>query len=271
MVFRSLEEATGTLAKLYDHRTVSGAVARGTSHLAGPVPVSDHVVRTTRRRGRRGTCTSVRGGVCKSSRPTTSRPPAGKLAENERDLEGLAERTRYPACLKVVSDDLVHKSDSGGVELNIPGPEALREAYVRLLERVRSRAPDAAIAGVLIQSMVSGGKEVMVGARRDRRVRTVCRRRCRRRLHRGARRPCDSHRAGVKRPKPARCSPSSPTRRFFGALRGEPPCDTESIVDVVLKVSELMCAHASIREIDINPLMVDANGATAVDARVIVG
>ena len=93
--------------------------------------------------------------------------PRHALARSLEEAVEAAEHVGYPVVLKVVSPDIVHKSDVGGVVLGLRSEEEVAEAYARIVENVKKRAPEARIYGILVQHMVPEGVEVIVGATRD--------------------------------------------------------------------------------------------------------
>jgi acetate---CoA ligase (ADP-forming) len=192
-----------------------------------------------------------------------------RLAADAKALDEMAGELSYPVCMKVVSDDIVHKSDSGGIVLGIDGPAALLEAHAKLLADVTRRQPGADVAGVLVQAMAGKGKEVMIGAKQD-----------------PVFGPCLIVGAGgiytevvadfafrlapIGADEAAAMIDDIDFAKILHGVRGEDPCHLPSIVDALLRVSQLVVTHPAIREIDINPIIVDAAGALVVDARIIL-
>jgi acyl-CoA synthetase (NDP forming) len=192
-----------------------------------------------------------------------------RVAHSEEELESVADEMRYPVCLKVVSADVAHKSDAGGIRLGIGDRDSLVESYRSLLAEVAARAPGAKVAGVLAQAMAPAGKEVMVGARKD---------------------PVFGHclvlGAGgvyteVFGDHAFRLAPIGEAEalemigelkfaRILDGVRGEAPAHKPSIVKALLRLSQLVCDHPEIEELDINPLIVTDRDAVIVDARIIL-
>ncbi len=191
-----------------------------------------------------------------------------RLARSEEELAAEAGALTYPLCLKAVSSDILHKSDSGGIILGINDERELIEAYRELHANVGRQEPGARISAVLVQTMAPKGKELMIGAKRD-----------------SAFGPCLIVGAGgiyteVLGDFAFRLAPITEEEAYgmigelnfakiLGGVRGEPACYLPAIVEVMLKVSHLVCAHPEIREIDINPLIVNERTAVVVDARII--
>lgn len=173
----------------------------------------------------------------------------------------------YPVALKVLSPDIVHKSDVGGVRTGLADADQLRAAYAAMDDEVRRRAPGAAIDGVLVQRMVPAGREMIAGITRDplfgplvmfglggvfvEAIGDV--------VFRLA--PIGAHEAramidGI------RAAP------ILGAVRGLPPADVDAIATVLRRLSQLAVELPDVAELDINPLIALPGGAIAADARV---
>jgi acyl-CoA synthetase (NDP forming) len=193
-----------------------------------------------------------------------------RLAKNEIELLKAADALAYPLCLKVVSDDIVHKSDSGGIRLDIVNRQGLVDEYRAMLTDVAHFYPTASIQAVLVQVMSSKGSEVMIGAKRDP-VFGPC-------MVLGTGgifteiigdyafrlAPVTAAEAGTMIDE-LRLAP------LLKGARGGTPCHLPSIVEALVKVSQLMKIRPEIVELDINPLIVDHRGAVVVDARIFLG
>lgn len=197
--------------------------------------------------------------------------PQTLVAHGVGEALEFAARVGYPVALKIVSTDIVHKSDVGGVTLNVRDAESLKREYAGLIERISSTRPQARIEGVAVQPMVTKrfGRELLIGVARDPAFGQV--------ITFGA--------GGVAvellRDYAVGLPPLSPrlaeelierTRiaALLGPYRHIPGVDRGAIIDVLIKVSEMVCALPWLAEMDINPLSVDAAGAVALDARVVI-
>ncbi len=174
-----------------------------------------------------------------------------------------------PYVLKIVSPDIIHKSDVGGVKLNVSG-EALESEVEELISRVRSNAPEAEILGVLVMEMAEEGVETLVGLTRDPQFGPVVAfglggifvEIYRDVSFRLAPIPIEEVREMIREVK---------AYKILRGYRGRPPADIDAIADVIVKVSELGDKYPEIMEMDINPLIAYPRGALAVDVRVILG
>lgn len=191
------------------------------------------------------------------------------LARTREEAERLAEAIGYPVVLKIVSDDIPHKSDVGGVQLNLRDREAVGAAYDRILQNVRTRRPDARIEGVSVQRQAPPSIEVIVGLTTDPQFGPV--------VMFGL--------GGVLvevlqdvafRVVPLTARDAREMIRevkgfaLLQGYRGAPPADLAALESLLLKVSELAQRHPEIAELDLNPVFAYPNGAVAVDARVVL-
>ncbi len=194
-----------------------------------------------------------------------------RLAASVDEAGRAAQAMGFPVVLKIVSRDILHKSDVGAVRLGLGDVDAVEDAAREMLTHVRAALPEARIEGFSVQEMMRGEAEVIVGIRRDAQFGPIVM------LGLGgiaveilrdfAVAPAPISRAGVHRMIAGlRSAPL-----FFGA-RGRPPLDVEAIADAVERVSWLGSDFgARLVDLEINPLIVGAKGAVAVDARAVLG
>ena len=172
---------------------------------------------------------------------------------------------------KILSTDLTHKSDVGGVRLNLSTAEETREAVEAMLTQIKARRPDAAIQGVVIQPMInrSGAHELILGLSEDPVFGPI--------MLFGAGGTSVEAVADKAIGLPPLDGPLArdmiESTRIFRLLRGyrdQPPADMEAIVACLERLSLLAADFPEIRELDVNPLLADRNGALALDARIVV-
>jgi acyl-CoA synthetase (NDP forming) len=192
-----------------------------------------------------------------------------KVAKNEAEAARFAEEIGYPVVLKIVSPDIIHKSDVGGVIVDLKDAEDVRNAYKQILENVRKHSAKAKIVGVLVQEMAPPSTEVIVGAIKDPQFG-----------------PSLMFGLGgifveVLKDVTFRVAPISEDEaremitevRAYPLLRGyrnTPPADIDAIIRILLNTSRLVMKHQEIKELDLNPIMVYEKGAKTVDARIIL-
>ena len=183
----------------------------------------------------------------------------------------LAEQIGFPIAMKVDSPDLPHKSDAGGVRLNIKNAPAVRNAYHDIIETVQKRHPTAKIVGVSIEPFLSrpNGRELMIGVFRDPIFGPV--------ITFGAGGldvEIFSDRSVALPPLNKFLAKdlieSTRASKILDQFRNMPPADREALKEVLLCISEMVCELPWIMEMDLNPLIVDENGAIAADARIVI-
>jgi acetyltransferase len=194
--------------------------------------------------------------------------PMTRVATDEEEAVMAAREIGLPVALKLVSADISHKSDVGGVRLDLVDEKSVRSAFNQIIGAARAAHPDASIEGVLVQKMIHGGQELIVGVRRDpqfgplalvgsggievellRDVSTGIAPLS----HARAERMLDGTRAGVR----------------LKGWRGHPAADRKAVIAAMRRVSQIACDFPEIDELEINPLYVlpDGQGAFSLDVR----
>jgi acetyltransferase len=180
-----------------------------------------------------------------------------------------AERIGYPVALKILSPDISHKSDVGGVQLNLRDEPALREAVDAMLRRVRDKRPDAQLAGFTVQTMASRpqAQELIVGASVDPVFGPVL-------LfgQGGIAVEVLADRAiglpPLNRVLARELIGRTRVSRLLAGYRDRPPADLDAVCDVLMAISQMLADLPELAELDINPLWADHTGVLALDARV---
>jgi acyl-CoA synthetase (NDP forming) len=192
-----------------------------------------------------------------------------KVAKNGTEAVKFAKKIGYPVVLKTISPDVIHKSDVGGVIVNLKDAKDVQNAYKQITNNVKKHKPNAKIVGVLVQEMAPQSTEVIVGATKD--------------LQFG---PTLMFGLGgifveILKDVTFRIAPVTEVeaREMITAVkaypllkgyRNTPPADIEAIVKILLNTSRLVMEHQEIKELDFNPIMVYEKGAKTVDARIIL-
>jgi acyl-CoA synthetase (NDP forming) len=198
--------------------------------------------------------------------------PSGGLARTADEAVAIAKKIGYPVAMKAQAAALAHKTEAGGVALNLTNDAAVRETWKKVSDSVTKHQPGLVLDGMLIEKMAGKGIELMVGARRDRQwgpvilvglggiwveaigdVRLL---------------PPDLPEAEI-----AREIRKLKSAKVLGKFRGAPARDVEAVAVVVATIARLMLTVPEIVEIDINPLVVHAKGegVTALDALFVTG
>jgi len=199
------------------------------------------------------------------------RIPHSILAKTADEAVSAAEAIGYPVVMKIASPDILHKSDIGGVRLNVRDAEQVRDLFDLLTYRAQRYMADARIWGVLVQEMVSKGKEVIIGVNRDPQFGPL--------LMFGlggiyveVLKDVTFRIAPVSRQEATEMINEIRSYHLLRGVRGERASDLKAIVDAILRVSQLVTDFSEIVEMDINPLMVHeaGKGAVAVDMRFVL-
>jgi acetyltransferase len=182
-----------------------------------------------------------------------------------------AENHGFPVVMKINSPQLSHKSDVGGVRLNITNAQAVRTAYNELLDEVAQKAPQAQIDGVLVEPMYSSrhGRELLVGVTRDPIFGPIIT------FGAGGTAVEVLHDRAVALPPLNRFLAESliehtRTAKLLGAYRNQPPVEMDALVQALIRISEMVCELPQVVEMDINPLVADSSGVLALDCRIVV-
>ena len=191
------------------------------------------------------------------------------LAESPGSASELAQKQGFPVALKVSSPDIVHKSDAGGVQLNLDTPEAVEKAYGELLARVKNSCPQAKIDGVLVNKMAPAGQEVIIGMNRDPQFGPIM-------LFGLGGVLVEIFRDVVLwHPPLSRKDALEMIQQIKGypvlaGYRGQPPVDMNALADCLLAVAQLAEENPKIVEIDLNPVFAYPQGVLVADARIIM-
>jgi acyl-CoA synthetase (NDP forming) len=194
---------------------------------------------------------------------------ASILATNAAQAAEIASSLGFPVVLKVVSPDITHKSDAGGVRVGLSSADEVRAAYDEITASVKRYQPEARVEGVAVQKMAPAGAEVIIGMSKD--------------LQFG---PVMMFGLGgvfveVLEDVAFRIVPLEPrdAREMIREIKGFPvlegargraPADLAALEDILLKLSAFIEAHPEIEELDLNPVFAYKKGALAVDARIVI-
>lgn len=196
---------------------------------------------------------------------------AGTNCRSANEALVAAENHGFPVVMKINSPQLSHKTDVGGVRLNINNAQAVRTAYTELMDEVSHKAPTAEIDGVVIETMVTTthGRELLVGISNDQVFGPIVT------FGAGGTAVEILRDRAVALPPLNRFLAESLIRqthvaKLLDAYRDLPSVNREDLVQVLIRVSEIVCELPQIVEMDINPLVADSNGVIALDCRIVV-
>lgn len=187
------------------------------------------------------------------------------------DAVNVAEKIGYPVVMKIHSPDISHKTDVGGVELNLQDKVMISSAFKRIMNNVKLKQPDAVIEGVTIQPMVKikDAVEMILGIKRDSTFGTV--------ILTGM----GGTGAELFKDRTIGFPPLNERLAFqmieslkiyplLKGYRGKPPVDIVKLIEILIRLSYLAADYPEIKELDINPLLISRKGAIALDARIVV-
>ena len=194
-----------------------------------------------------------------------------QLARSPEEAVRLAQQIGYPVVLKIHSPQITHKTDVGGVVLNLAGDEAVRTAYGEIVQRAAEKRPDAHVTGVTVQRNVTKGNgvELIIGTKKDPVFGAV--------IMVGM----GGVAAEVFRDRALALPPlnESLARRALESLkswpllqgyRGKPGVNIDRLIEILMRFSYLVADYPEIKELDVNPILVTPDDVVALDARVII-
>jgi acetyl-CoA synthetase (ADP-forming) len=192
----------------------------------------------------------------------------GGLAKNEQESMQIAKKIGFPVAMKVVSKDIVHKTDVKGLLLNLDSTEEVSKGFTKIMKDVKKKLPKAKIEGVLIQRMVDG-QELIIGGKKDPQFNQV--------LMFGL--------GGIftevfddvtfrvvplKQEDAEQMTKEIKGYKILEGYRGK-KYNLKGLANILLKTSKLLEENQEIKELDINPLFISEKDVTAVDARITIG
>jgi acetyltransferase len=194
---------------------------------------------------------------------------ATKVATSPEECSRIAEQIGFPVAIKILSHDITHKSDVGGIALNVrSAPEAANQ-FNKITERVKQAKPEAKVIGVTVQAMLRGGYEVIIGSKRDRTF--------------GPAIMFGMGGTGVELYRDVAVDfpplnqalaqsmiQSTKVSRLLAGFRGRPAVDMVALEQALVKFSYLLVDFPEILEMDANPLQVRTDGLCALDARIAI-
>ena len=199
------------------------------------------------------------------------RGPGEALVRTADEAAEWARRFGYPVALKVASADILHKSDVGGVALDLADADAVRRAFKRVVDSAQQARPDARIEGVSVQQMVLEGQEVILGAVRDAQFGPLAM------FGSGGvevegQRDVSFGLAPLSRGEAEEMVEATFAGRRLLGYRNLPPADREAAIDALLRLAQFAADYPQVAEVEINPLRVQprGRGALALDVRIVL-
>jgi acyl-CoA synthetase (NDP forming) len=192
-----------------------------------------------------------------------------RLATTAGEAVKAADATGYPVVLKIVSPEITHKSDVGGVKVGLKTADEVRAAFDEMTAAVKAKEPGATIAGVAVQKMAPQGIEVIIGMSKDPQFGPV--------LMFGlggifveVLKDVSFRIVPIERRDARDMIEEIKAFPVLQGVRGQDPADVGALEDLLLKLSEFVEANPQVEELDLNPVFAYRDGALAVDARIVV-
>ncbi len=192
-----------------------------------------------------------------------------RLARNMKEAVAISRAMGYPVALKVMSEDVVHKSDAGGVKLGLQNNSQVEKAYSAMMASIKAAYPGAGIDGVSVQRMARPGVEIIVGMSKDPQFGPV--------LMFGLGGVLVELLKDVSfRIVPVtKFDAQEMIREIKGfpmlqGFRGSKPCDLDAIENLIVSVSDFVERNPQMKELDLNPVFAYEDGVVAVDARIVL-
>ncbi len=192
-----------------------------------------------------------------------------EFARTRQQAVALAKKIGLPVAMKIVSPDVVHKTDIGAVKLDLNNEKDVGEAFEEILKNVKTNSPGARIDGVLLQNYVTGGTETIIGIHRDPKFGPL--------LMFGlggiyveAYRDVSFRLAPIRELGARNMIQQIRGGKILEGFRGQPPRDVEAIAECIERLSQLAMDLEEVEELDVNPLLAFEKGCKAMDARVII-
>ena len=192
-----------------------------------------------------------------------------EFAKTREEAVKSAKRIGFPVAMKIVSPEVVHKFDVGGVKLDLTSERDVLESFNEIMRNVKSQLPKAGLEGVVVQEHVRGGRETIVGMRRDPKFGPL--------LMFGlggiyveAYRDVSFRMAPVRELGAYNMISQIRGSKILEGFRGQPPSDIKALAECIERTSQLALELEEVQELDVNPLVAFEKGCRAVDARIII-
>jgi len=191
------------------------------------------------------------------------------VAKNETEACKFAGDIGYPVVLKIVSPDIIHKSDVGGVIVGLKNANEVKKAYKQIVSNVKKHKPKAKIVGILVQEMAPSSTEVIVGAIKDPQFGPA--------LMFGlggifveVLKDVTFRIAPINKEEAHEMITEVKAYPLLKGYRNLPPADINAIANILVNTSKLVMENQEIKELDLNPIMVYEKGTKTIDARILL-
>ena len=195
--------------------------------------------------------------------------PKRSVAKSPEEAVEMSRKIGYPVVFKILSPDILHKTDVGGVKLNIRDDVAAREAFLEIMKNVKEKAPNARIEGVLIEKMISGGHEVIIGGIQDPVFGPVIMFGGLGGIYVELFKDVTFRLAPINMDEAEEMIRETKGYKILSGFRGVEPANIEILKDMLVKTSKIIAEHNEILELDLNPVRIFRDRAVVLDAKII--
>jgi acetyl-CoA synthetase (ADP-forming) len=192
-----------------------------------------------------------------------------KLAKTQKEAVSFSQKMGFPVALKIVSPEVIHKSDSGGVKLSVNNASEVKKAYDEILKKIKKQYPAAVVHGISVQKMARPGTEVIVGSSKDPQFGPV--------IMFGLGgifvellKDVSFRVIPVERRDVQEMIQEIKGYPLLLGYRGKEPANIKALIEIILKISKLIEENPQIKELELNPIFVYRDKAVGVDARIIL-
>ncbi|MCR8433142.1 MAG: acetate--CoA ligase family protein [Candidatus Korarchaeota archaeon] len=196
--------------------------------------------------------------------------PKRDLAQNENEAIKISQKIGYPVVLKVVSPDIIHKTDVGGVKIGINSDDELREAFRDIMETVKRKKPDARIDGILVEEMIKGGYEVIIGGIQDPTFGPVVMFGGLGGIYVELFKDVTFRLAPIDDVEAEEMIKETKGYQLLKGFRGGEHANIELLKRLLVKTSQILVEHPEIVELDLNPIRIFKDRAVVLDAKILV-
>ncbi len=260
------EAAVHSLATLYNYQRWTERPRTAVKHFHVDMRVAENIIARAKKRGESNLAQHDAMRVLEAYGFPTAKT---EFARTRGEAVEAARRIGLPVAMKIVSPDVVHKVDVGGVKLDLASDREVQTAFDDIVRNVRVKLPKARIEGVMLQEYVTGGRETIIGLRRDPKFGPL--------LMFGlggiyveAYRDVSFRLAPVRELGAYNMIGQLRGGRILEGFRGQPPTDKKALAECIERLSQLALELRDVQELDVNPLVAFEKGCRALDARIII-
>ncbi len=196
--------------------------------------------------------------------------PQRAIAKTENEAIQKAREIGYPVVFKIVSPDIIHKTDVGGVKIGIRNDEDARKAFREIIESVKQKKPNAHIEGILVEEMIQGGYEVIIGGLQDPTFGPVIMFGGLGGIYVELFKDVTFRLAPIDYDEAEEMIKETKGYEILRGFRGKEPANIEILKDLLVKTSKILAENQNILELDLNPVRVFRNRAVVLDAKILI-